>query len=452
MQRMAYVNGGISACEEFAWVISFDELIRRILMPRFKYIAMDGKGVERDGVLDAQNQAQAVAAIRSSGLFPTKVTEIGGKKKAVKQSDARAKGSGLQMEIKMPSFMMRVKPKQLTVFTRQLATLVDAGLPLLRGLRILLKQERVAGLRNALEGMGEAVERGATFSEALAQFPRIFDNLFVNMVRAGEAGGVLEVVLTRLAEFMEKAERIKNKVKSAMIYPIVVLLAACGILSFMLIKVIPQFANIFSEMLDGKKLPTLTLFVLNISNLVVSYWYWVLAVIASVVFGVHMLGKTTNGRYLLDKIKLKSPIFGPLFRKTAIARFTRTLGTLMTSGVPVLQALTIVRDTAGNAVVAGAIQDVHDSVKEGDTMAIPMEASGVFPGMVVSMVDVGEETGALPEMLMKVADNYDDEVDTAVEGMTSIIEPIMIVMLAVIIGTIVIAMFMPLISLIGELS
>jgi type IV pilus assembly protein PilC len=346
----------------------------------------------------------------------------------------------------------KVRTRNLMVFTRQLATLVDAGLPLLRGLRILLKQEKHPGLREAISGMGEAVEGGSTFSEALAMYPRTFDGLYVNMVKAGEAGGVLEVVLTRLADFMEKAERIKRKVKSAMVYPVVVFIAAMGILSLLLVKVIPKFAEIFADLLEGKSLPPLTQFVINASDLVRHNGLVVLAVIAAIWFSVKMVKKTPKGRVLIDHLKLKSPLFGPLFVRTSVARFSRTLGTLLSSGVPVLQALNIVRDTAGNAVVEKAIQSVHDSVKEGDAMSMPMEASGVFPSIVVSMVDVGEETGALPEMLMKVADNYDEEVDAAVEGLTSVIEPIMIIFLAIIIGTIVIAMFVPLISIITSMT
>jgi type IV pilus assembly protein PilC len=429
-------------------------------MPRFKYIAMDARGSETDGVLDAENQSDAIAAIRAKGLFPTKVSALGtgggggaARGPVVARAAAAPKGKGLSMEIRLPTFLRgRVKAKQLMVFTRQLATLIDAGLPLLRGLRILLKQEKVPALREALTGLSDSVEGGSTFSEALAQYPKVFDKLFVNMVRAGEAGGVLEVVLNRLAEFMEKAERIKNKVKSAMTYPIVVLVAAIGILVFLLIKVIPKFEEIFQDLLGGKGLPPLTQFVLNVSKTVQHHWLMVLIVLVAVGILFKLLGKTQRGRLEIDRFKLRAPIFGELFMKTAVARFARTLGTLMSSGVPVLQALNIVRDTSGNEVVAGSIQRIHDSVKEGDTMAMPMGASGVFPGMVVSMVDVGEETGALPEMLMRVADNYDDEVDTAVESLTSIIEPIMILLLAFIIGTIVIAMFVPLISIIGEMS
>ena len=423
-------------------------------MPKFRYVAMDSQGTEKEGVVDAENQSQAIAKIRSQDMFPTRVAELGGGGKAAASgTSAAATGKGMQMELKMPSFMAkRVKPKELMVFTRQLATLVEAGLPLLRGLRILLKQEKHPALREALNGMGEAVEGGSTFSESLSQFPKIFDNLFVNMVRAGEAGGVLELVLIRLAEFMEKAEKIKNKVKAAMVYPLVVLFAAFGILAFMLTSVIPKFEAIFDDLLEGSQLPAVTRFVIGLSNLVKHNGLILVIVIAIIVTLIKFWGRTEKGRYVMDRIQLKAPMFGDLMTKTAVSRFTRTLGTLMSSGVPVLQALNIVRDTSGNAVIAKAIQQVHDSVKEGDNMAMPLEAAKVFPDMVVSMVDVGEETGALPEMLIRVADNYDDEVDTAVEGLTSVIEPIMIVMLAVIIGTIVIAMFMPLIQIIGELG
>lgn len=422
-------------------------------MPRFKYTAMDARGTEHEDVIDAANQSDAVSMIRSKGLFPTRVAAIGGgsAEKTAPTADAHAPGKGLRMELKLPAFFQgRVKTKRLMILTRQLATLIEAGLPLLRGLRILLQQEKNPKLCEALGGMGEAVEGGGTFSEALAMYPSVFDNLFVNMVKAGEAGGVLDVVLARLAEFMEKAERIRRKVKSAMVYPVVVLVVAIAILGFLLTKIIPQFAEIFQDLLEGAQLPALTQFVIDVSNFVQHHGLLIIVVGIVLVVGVRLWGRTRTGRYVLDKIKLKMPLFGTLFVKTAVSRFSRTLGTLMSSGVPVLQALNIVRDTSGNAVVARAIQGVHDAVKEGDSMTMPLEASGVFPGMVVSMVDVGEETGALPDMLMRVADNYDEEVDAAVEGLTSIIEPVMIVILAFIVGTIVIAMFVPMVEIINQ--
>jgi len=423
---------------------------------------MDGKGQEGEGVLDAANQQEAISVIRANGYFPTKIVEIGvaasGAPAAAaaapkkKNAAAPARAEKKSPARKLTLFKKRVKPKELMTITRQMATLVNAGLPLLRGLRILLQQEKNSTLRDALSSMGESVESGSTFSESLAGHPKLFDKLYVNMVRAGEAGGVLDVVLTRLADFMEKAERVKQKVKGAMVYPCVVLTASLGIVAFMLTKVIPKFAEIFKELLDGAELPALTQFVIDASDLLRHNGIGVLIMIALIVTAVKMWYKTVTGRFLLDNFKLRMPLFGDLILKTAVARFARTLGTLLSSGVPILQALMIVRDTTGNAVIEKAIQKVHDSVKEGDTMAMPMAASNVFPNMVISMVEVGEETGALPDMLMRVADGYDEEVDMAVEALTSIIEPIMIMMLAAIIGTLVVAMFMPMISIITKMG
>ena len=424
-------------------------------MQKFSYVAVDAAGKESRGVVEANNQAQAISKIRGQGLFPTSIGSVGdtAPTTGVRPGAKRKSTGGLQMEIKLPAFLRgRVNPKDLMVLTRQLATLLVAGLPLLRGLRVLLRQTKNPALRDALEAMGQSVESGSTFSEALAQHPRVFDYLYVNMVRAGEAGGVPEVVLARLAEFMEKAEKIKNKVKSAMIYPVVVLCAATGILAFLLTAIIPKFEEIFKDLLEGKKLPAVTQFVIGASKTVRGNAVVVVGIIVGIVLAVKIWKSTKSGSYIMDNIKLRLPVFGTLVRRSAIARLTRTLGTLLSSGVPVLQALTIVRDTSGNAVIANAIQHVHDSVKEGENMTAPMEASKVFPPMVISMVEVGEETGALPDMLIRIADTFDDEVDNAVSGLTSIIEPVMIIFLAVVVGTIVIAMFLPLVTIIETLS
>ena len=346
----------------------------------------------------------------------------------------------------------RVKPKILTTFTRQLATLVDAGLPLLRGLRVLERQEKNATLRNVIGDLATAIEGGSTFSEGLAQHPKIFNRLYVNMVKAGELGGVLEVVLNRLAEFMEKAEKIKGKVKAAMFYPSAVIIVAVAILTILMVFVIPKFEQIFKDMLEGRGLPAFTEFVLSISRTISNHA--VLTAISVVVFFIlfRLFIKLKFGRKLFDRFKLHFPVLGPVVSKVAISRFARTLGTLVSSGVPILQALTIVRETSGNVIISQAVADVHESVKEGETITAPLEESRVFPPMVISMVDVGEQTGALPEMLMKIADNYDDEVDNAVAAMTSLLEPIMIVFLAVVVGSIVIALFLPLITLIDQLG
>jgi type IV pilus assembly protein PilC len=435
-------------------------------MPKFAYIAKDSSGKETRGTVEAANQAQAVSAVRGMGLFPTAIGETGGGSSGAAKKSNAAKGSKkaaprkkggakskASIEIKMPKFLRpRVKQKDLTVLTRQLATLVDAGLPLLRGLNVLKRQTPHVTLRETLAGMSEAVESGSTFSDSLMNFPKVFDNLYVNMVRAGEAGGVLEVVLNRLAEFAEKAEKIKNKVKSAMVYPVVVLIAAIGITGFLLVAVIPKFEAIFNDLMQGKSLPAITQFVMNASELVVNNWIMVLISVAVFVALFKVFAKTKHGSYILDVAKLNMPMFGQLVRKTAVSRMTRTLGTLLASGVPVLQALTIVRETTGNEVISRAIQSVHDSVKEGESMTAPLSQCNVFPPLVISMVEVGEETGALPDMLNRIAETYDDEVDNAVAGLTSVIEPVMIILLAVIVGTIVIAMFMPMIQIISTLG
>ncbi len=358
----------------------------------------------------------------------------------------------MTLSIPMPRFLRRrVASKQLMTFTRQLATLIDARVPLLRALQILGKQERARGLREIIGELCDSVEGGSTFAEALAQHPRVFDKLFVNMVRAGEIGGVLQLTLNRLTEFIEKAQKIKTRVRGAMVYPIVVLCMALGITAFLMIVIIPKFTEIFRELLQGKGLPAITQFVITASETVVNRYPLVLGVIAGVFVLIKLFGRTRFGRYELDKIRLKAPIFGPLVLRVSLSRFTRTLGTLLTSGVQILQALTIVKDTAGNEVIAQAVQSVHDSIKEGETMAAPLETARVFPPMVVSMIAVGEETGRLPDMLIKIADAYDTEVDAAVDALTSIIEPILIIFLAVIVGTIVIAMFMPLIDIVSSL-
>ena len=423
-------------------------------MPKFSYVAMDSRGKETKGTLDVANQNEAIGRLKEMGYFPTKVVQVDASKEkgpAKAKSAAGGKsGKGLSKSIslKIPGLGGRVKPKILTIFTRQLATLVDAGLPLLRGLRVLERQERNLTLKDIIGKIAISIEGGSTFSEGLAQHPKVFNKLYVNMVKAGELGGVLEVVLARLSEFMEKAQKIKGKVVAAMFYPVAVMVVAVAILGILMVFVVPKFEAIFIEMMPGRPLPAFTRIVLSISNVIKNHAVVTVMVLIALAIGFVIWKKTKTGRYMIDKAKLKMPILGPVFSKVAISRFARTLGTLVSSGVPILQALTIVKETAGNVVVGEAVTAVHESVKEGETITAPLEASNVFPPMVISMVDVGEQTGALPEMLMKIADNYDDEVDNAVAAMTSLLEPVMIVFLAVIVGSIVIAMFLPLIGLI----
>ena len=430
-------------------------------MPKFSYVAMDSRGKETKGTLDVASQNEAIGRLKEMGYFPTKVVQVDASKDkgAAKAKAPAAGGKGgkkgglsANLNIRIPGLSGRVKPKILTVFTRQLATLVDAGLPLLRGLRVLEKQERNLTLKDIIGKIALSIEGGSTFSEGLAQHPKVFNKLYVNMVKAGELGGVLEVVLARLAEFQEKAQKIKGKVVAAMFYPVAVMIVAVTILGILMVFVVPKFEEIFKDMLPGKPLPAFTQLVLGISKTIKDHAIITAAVIIAIFIAFALWKRTKTGRFLVDKFKLKMPVLGPVFSKVAISRFCRTLGTLVSSGVPILQALTIVRETAGNVVVGEAVHAVHESVKEGETITAPLEASNVFPPMVISMVDVGEQTGALPEMLMKIADNYDDEVDNAVAAMTSLLEPIMIVFLAVIVGSIVIAMFLPLIGLISDLG
>jgi len=425
-------------------------------MPKFHFVALDARGQESTGVVEAGSANDVVAHLRQSGLFPTNVVEEGKgtipKEKKAKVAKTAAKSPSAPKEKKVLFKKSTVKSKVLMIFTRQLATLIDAGLPLLRGLTVLAKQERDLTLKATINSLADAVQGGSTFSEGLAQHPKIFNKLYINMVKAGELGGVLELVLNRLAEFQEKAQKIKNKVVSAMFYPIIVLFIAIVIMGFLLVFIVPKFEQIFHDMLGGKPLPALTQFVMGASAMVKDHLLLIFAGIAVLAIAYSLFARTAFGRAFLDAFTLKMPVFGDLVRKSSISRFTRTLGTLVTSGVPILQALNITRETAGNSVIADAITKVHDSVKEGESIVQPLEASGVFPPMVISMIDVGEETGQLPEMLLKIAEVYDDEVDNAVSGLTSLLEPIMIVFLALIVGTIVIALFMPLITIIQEMQ
>jgi len=408
-------------------------------------------------LVEAPSSNAAITQLRQAGYFPTSVVE-----EAIRGLDgevARQRTAKMAPTTKPRAkrgivlFARRkVSSKILMIFTRQLATLIDSGLPLLRSLNVLAKQERDKVMKNTINKIAESVQSGSTFSDALALHPRIFNDLYVSMVRAGEVGGVLELVLTRLSEFQEKAAKIKNKILAAMVYPVIVMTLAVGILCFLLVFIVPRFEVIFHDLLGDKPLPPVTRFVIGLSGFMQSHGLLLLGAVVVIVTAYKLIGRTRRGRLVIDNFKLRMPLFGNLNRKTAISRFSRTLGTLVTSGVPILQALNITRETAGNAAIAAAIARVHDSVKEGESIVQPMEASRAFPPMVVSMVDVGEETGKLPEMLLKIADVYDDEVDNAVVALTSMLEPLMIVFLAVIVGTIVLALFTPLISIITGLQ
>ncbi len=429
-------------------------------MALYQYTAMDSAGKEQKGKKEAPSEDAVASFLKEQGMFPTSIKVVKGTETKGKDQKSTAPGSGgAAAAPKKGGFNMNlslgptiIKRADLTVLTRQLAILLDAGLPLIRSLRTLEKQSKNPAIKSTIGNAATAVEGGATFSEALAQSPKSFDKLYLNMIRAGEAAGAMEAILNRLAMFMEKAAKISGKVKSAMIYPLVVLIIAGSITSGLMIFIVPKFKKIFSELLEGEPLPALTQFVTAISDVMINNAIQAIIVLVVIFIIFKLISKTSKGRYVIDWVKYNMPLFGPIISKTAISRFSRTLGTLMSSGVPVLNALQIVKETAGNEVVSSGVQKVHDAVKEGESMAKPLAATKIFPDMVISMIEVGEETGKLPEMLDKIADTYEEEVDNAVGALTSMIEPLMIVGLAVVVGTIVISLFMPLIAIVNKLG
>ena len=414
-------------------------------MPSYKFEAMDTSGEEVKDEIEATNEEEAQQKIKQMGYFVTKLTAVG-----VSAKTKKGKKKGGYKKSKKTFVIGGVKTKHLVLFTRQFSILQDAGLPLLRGLRILEKQMRPSALKNALIDVVEDVESGSTLSEALGKHPRAFDRLYVNMVKAGEAGGALETIMKRLAEFKEKSQTLKRKVIGAMVYPTVVITAAVGILIFIMIAIIPKFEKIFREF--GLKLPALTQFLIDVSLWCSAYW-WSLPLIP---LGIWLLFKLIRlsraGNYALDRMLLWVPILGKIVEKTIVARTMRTLGTLVSSGVPILESLAIVRETANNAVFERMYQRVYESIREGDTIADPLRESRLVDDMVTNMVEVGEETGDLDTMLYKIADFYDEEVDTAVKSLISLLEPIMIIVLGGIIGTIVVALFLPMLGLLEGLS
>jgi type IV pilus assembly protein PilC len=415
-------------------------------MSNYSYVAVDPQGMESRGTLDVSDQSEALRRIKEMGLFPTKVLAADKPRHPLAATQPRPGTARRRWNLSIPTWGGGIRAVALAVFTRQLATLIEAGMPLLRGLRTLEEQAESRALQRVIQALSLVIENGSSFAEALALHPRIFNPLYINMVKAGEIGGALDVTLRRLADFMEKAQKIKGKVKAAMYYPCAVLCVATLILTLLMTYVVPRFKEVLEGLLGGGRMPPFTLFVLRLSELVKHNIFLVLVAAVSLSIAFLCALRTGWGRWSFDRFKLAMPVLGPVFRKVAISRFSRTLGTLLSSGVPILQALTIVKETAGNVIVGGVISEVHQQVKEGDPIAPALKASGVFPAMVAGMVDVGEQTGALPEMLLKIADTYDDEVDNSVNAMTSLLEPIMIVLLAVIVGGIVVALFLPLVS------
>ncbi len=415
-------------------------------MATYQYEAMDNSGLEVKDTIDAGSEAEAQTKIREKGFFVTKITEKSKGKKKDKDKPKEIKGPRKKKGFSFGG----VKPKQLCTFTRQLSTLQDAGLPILRSLRILETQAKPGPLKNSLIGVIEDVESGNTLSEAMSKQPKAFDNLYVNMVKAGEAGGALEVILQRLAEFKEKSQSLKRKVQGAMIYPAAVLLVAGVIVGGIMYFIIPKFKTIFEGF--EVELPAITELLITMSNSVVDYWYLIPTIPIGIILIIKIIKKNKTGAYIMDRMALKVPLLGAIISKSTVARTSRTLGTLIASGVPILEALAIARDTAGNEVFRKAFEHIQSSIREGETMAVPLKETRITDDMVVNMVDVGEETGALDNMLYKVADVYEEEVTVLIEGLVNLLEPIMTVVLGIIVGFIVIALFLPLVKLLNELS
>jgi len=414
-------------------------------MPTFKFEAMDTTGGEVKDSVDALSEEEAQQKIRQMGYFVTKITEVQQKEKkggAKKKGGKKKKGKVFAIG--------GVNSKSLVQFTRQFSTLQDAGLPVLRSLKILEHQMKPGVLKNSLIDVVDDVESGCTLSEAFGKHPKCFDRLYVNMVKAGEAGGALEIILKRLADFKEKAQSLQRRITGAMVYPAVVISVAVLILTGIMIFIIPKFEKIFSDF--RLKLPFVTQLLIDVSRWTVKYWYVIPLFPLAVWLTMKLIRLNKTGNWLMDKTFLFVPIMGALIEKTIVARTMRTLGTLISSGVPILEALAIVRETCMNAVFEDMYQRVYDSIREGETIATPLKQSRLVDDMVVNMVDVGEETGDLDTMLNKVADVYDEEVDVLVEALISLLEPIMIVILGGIVGTIVIALFMPLLGLLEGLG
>ena len=404
-------------------------------MAKFAWEGKTRSGQVQKGEMDAPNQAAVTATLRRQGIMPGKIKE---------------RGKGLDVEIKIPGFEPKVSTKDLVVFTRQFATMIDAGLPLVQCLDILGRQQDNKTFKKMLVEVKESVESGSTFADALKKHPKAFDDLYVNLVAAGEVGGILDTILNRLAAYIEKALKLKKKVKSAMTYPATIVGIAVLVIAVILIFVIPAFEKMFADF--GGSLPAPTQIVINLSNFIQKYILVIIGFFVLAIFAFKRVYKTDKGRAKIDDIALKLPIFGILIRKVAVAKFTRTLGTMISSGVPILDGLDIVAKTAGNKTVEKAIYKVKQSISEGKTIAEPLEKSGVFPPMVCQMIAVGEQSGSIDTMLNKIADFYDDEVDDAVANLTAMMEPLLMLFLGTTVGGLVIAMYLPIFKLAGTVG
>jgi len=410
-------------------------------MPTYQYEALNTVGQTVKGQVDAVTSEEAAAKVRAMGNFPTKIKERASRRR--KGEEGAGAGGGRRQQLRKVG---AIPSKMLTQFTRQLSTLIDAGLPILRSLRILEQQQKPGPLRLAIRMVAEDVESGVTLSDAMGRHDKAFNALYTNMIRAGELGGVLDVILERLADFLEKSQALRRKIIGAMIYPSAVIFFAVVIVMGIMIWVIPAFEKIFSDM--GSKLPPLTQMLMDVSRWM-KYPGWIIIVASPIgaLLLLKLIRMSPNGRLMLDRIKLMIPVLGRIVSKTGVERFCRTLGTLLSAGVPILEALSITRETAGNEVFARALRNVRDGIREGESFAEPLRQARIVEPMVVNMIDVGEETGELDKMLEKVADNYAEEVSVLVSSMISLLEPVMVIVLGGIVGTIVVALFMPMIKL-----
>jgi len=424
-------------------------------MPTFTYQALDDDGDQVNGDVDASSKQDAINKVHNMGYVPTDVSraESGSSGSgSASASDATADDEGEEQQSLFSRLTMGgVSEKELTQFTSQLSTLIDAGLPIVRSLKVLSGQMSPSTLKTTVDQVADDVEQGSSLSEAMSKHPNTFNDLYTNMIKAGETGGVLDTILARLADYKEKAQRLKRKIVSASIYPAAVLSIAVLIVGAIMYFVIPKFRSIYTDMVDGG-LPLPTWFLIKTSDFIAGGgWILAIAIPVLLIGGSRLMRSSPWGRYTIDSMKLHLPLVGDLFRKTVTARFCRTFGTLTSSGVPILEALNIVRGSIGNEVMKRAITEVHDSIREGENIAEPLNNTGVFDDIVVNMIDVGEETGELDRMLIKIADDYEEQVDTTVDGLMSILEPIMIIGMALIIGFIVIALFLPIVTIMEEI-
>ena len=415
-------------------------------MPVFAFEAIKNDGQKVKSEVTAESKDEAIKKIQGQGLRPTRI-------KAQKEESKSRSVPGIEKapaKKKSGLFARGVSSNDIVTFTTQLSTLQDAGLPIVRSLKILEEQQKPGRFKDQLEEVSSEVEQGSTLSEAMAKYPKSFDKLYISMVKAGEAGGVLDVILRRLAGFMEKSQKLRKQVKGALIYPAAVITVAILILVVIMLFVVPAFEKMFADI--GQALPAPTQLLLSTSQAIQTYWYLIPLIPIFLMTIMKLIARTEPGEKALDAFKLRMPVFGNIIKKSSVARFCRTLGTLIASGVPILEALRIVKDAVGNVIIANAIEDVHGSIREGDTIADPLRSSGIFDELLVNMIDVGEETGELDKMLMKIADNYEADVDVAVEGMSSLLEPLLIVGMGLVVGFIVISLFLPLVSIIKNIG